>query len=203
MTSHIYILLSIIQIFIQKGWNSKRKGGGGILCREWDDRHRGSSDFFEMGKTGKEHPVVIALLIWAMGNQSIIYYIVIWKKRGIIKVLFEGNNVSLIAKRFLSVISAIDPWEYLSAHCSHVFHGDCDCRRHFSMTCPYYSYGIRILIHSRPDSSSKRNRGSFLSVPCDRSLDYRPLVVRDFDLLPVHFHRHPKQRSIHHCSDWG
>ena len=77
LTSHIYILLSIIWIFIQKGVEFQKERGGGILCRKWDDRHRGSSDFFEMGKMGKEHPVVIALLIWAMGNQSIIYYIVI------------------------------------------------------------------------------------------------------------------------------
>ena len=156
-----------------------------------------------MGKNGKRTPRCNCII--NLGNGESKYHLLYCdlKKRGIIKVLFEGNNVSLIAKRFLSVMSAIDPWEYLSAHCSYVFHGDCDCRRHFSRTCPYYSYGIRILIHSRPDSSSKRNRGSFLSVPCDRSLDYRPLVVRDFDLLPVHFHRHPKQRSIHHCSDWG
>lgn len=53
----------------------------------------------------------------------------------------------------------------------YVFHGDCYSRCHISWTRPYYSYGFRIFIHSSSDSSSKRNRGNFLSVPRDRRLD--------------------------------
>ena len=51
-------------------------------------------------KTGKEFPVVITLSIWEMGGINV-YYIVIWK--------MGSTRVSLIAKRFLSVMSAIDP----------------------------------------------------------------------------------------------
>lgn len=75
-TSHIYSFINYLD-FYTKGVEFQKEGGGVFLCCEWDDRHRGSSDFLRWEKTGKEHPVVIALLIWAMGNQSIIYYIVI------------------------------------------------------------------------------------------------------------------------------
>ena len=160
----------------------------------------------ENEKTGKGSHVAMLLLL---GNCHLVIYLKMKKREkgshvAIVLLLGNGGVLSIIKFRkssYPQCMPLILENFFQSIVFLYVFHGDGDRRRHISRTRPYYPYGIRILVHPRSDSSTKGNRGSFLSVPRDRRLDYRPLVVREFDLLPVHFNGDPKQCSVHYCSD--
>ena len=57
----------------------------GDIYKEWEGKHRGSSDFLKREKTGKEPPVVITLLIWEMGGIKVSFIILLIEKWGILK----------------------------------------------------------------------------------------------------------------------
>ena len=69
----------------------------------------GSSDFLKWAKTGKEHPVVITLLIWEMGGTKVSFIILLIEKMGNTKYHLGGNKVSFI-------ILLIEKWGILGYH---------------------------------------------------------------------------------------
>ena len=116
-------------------------------------------------------------------------------------MLLGSIESSLIAKRSSFIVFALDPREFLLVIFLYAFHGDCDRRCHSTRTRPYHSYGIRVIVHSGSNSSTKGNRRCSLSVPCDCGLNYRSTVIGDLDFFPPQLHRYPEQCFVHCCSD--
>ena len=112
--TYFYQLFSRI---LYKEKTGKRKGenlGGGFFFPKQHLSNNGglrvggfNGSFLKWAKGEKNSRV---WLTSGNGEHGYQIYIVDWRKMG-------GVKVSLIAKRFLSAVTAVDPWDFLLAHC--------------------------------------------------------------------------------------